>query len=202
MNRRGSRSVSMQRERELSDKWCRTILSAVYLRCQASSSLQQRTIDMSSVLPIRNQLNEVTFLSTQDAAPTPAQKLASQQLLSSAAQLSVNLIAIISCVPPDHFHHRSTSRNPIPVIAIISYYPPNLPSDHPPALQWLTTPTTSIQLIRPTFLPMTAAVITSDTNASSSTALQSSSRMHLQINRVIHDSWPSVYLFTRFILLF
>src|SRR6218665_1256044 len=146
MNRRGSRSVSMQRERELSDKWCRTILSAVYLRCQASSSLQQRTIDMSSVLQIRNQLNEVTFLSTQDAAPTPAQKLASQQLLSSAAQLSVNFIAIISCVPPDHFNHRSTSRNPIPVIAIISYYPPNLPSDHPPALQWLTTPTTSVQL--------------------------------------------------------
>jgi len=157
---------------------------------------------MSSVLQIRNQLNEVTFLSTQDAAPTPAQKLASQQLLSSAAQLSVNFIAIISCVPPDHFNHRSTSRNPIPVIAIISYYPPNLPSDHPPALQWLTTPTTSVQLIRPAFLPMTAAVITSENNASSSTALQSSSRMHLLTNRVIHDSWPSVYLFARFILLF
>src|SRR6218665_77009 len=157
---------------------------------------------MSSLLQIRNQLNEVTFLSTQDAAPTPAQKLASQQLLSSAAQLSVNLISIISCVPPDHFNHRSTSRNPIPVIAIISCYPPNLPSDHPSALQWLTTPTTSIQLIRPTFLPMTAAVITSDTNSSSSTALQSSSRRHLLTNRVIHDSWPSVYLFARFILLF
>src|SRR6218665_1750779 len=135
---------------------------------------------MSYVLQIRNQLNEVTFLSTQDGAPTPAQKMVSQP-----QQSSVQLLG--------HFNHSSTIRNPIPVIAIISYYPPNLPSDHPVTLPCLTTPTTSVQLIRPTFLPTTAAVITSGTNASSSTALQSSSRMHLLTNRVIHDSWQLVY---------